>query len=90
MWLPKVESFSWRVEQGLIREGGFAMITGDPGYQLTGAFTPEDTNAALPDGHYRPFNAICGLVAVQYAFRGDRLLSHAELLGSMASFRSFW
>jgi type II secretory pathway predicted ATPase ExeA len=28
---PKVESFCWRVEQGLIREGGFAMITGDPG-----------------------------------------------------------
>jgi len=28
---PKVESFCWRVEQGLIREGGFALITGDPG-----------------------------------------------------------
>jgi type II secretory pathway predicted ATPase ExeA len=26
-----VESFCWRVEQGLIREGGFALITGDPG-----------------------------------------------------------
>ena len=29
--VPKVESFCWRVEQGPIREGGFAMITGDPG-----------------------------------------------------------
>lgn len=28
---PKVESFYWRVEQGLIREGGFALITGEPG-----------------------------------------------------------
>ena len=27
----KVENFCWRVEQGLIREGGFALITGDPG-----------------------------------------------------------
>ena len=27
----KIENFCWRVEQGLIREGGFAMITGDPG-----------------------------------------------------------
>ena len=27
----KVESFCWRIEQGLIREGGFALITGDPG-----------------------------------------------------------
>ena len=29
--LPKVESFCWRVEHGLIREGGFALISGDPG-----------------------------------------------------------
>ena len=28
---PKVESFCWRIEQGLVREGGFALITGDPG-----------------------------------------------------------
>ncbi len=28
---PKVDSFCWRVEQSLIREGGFAMICGDPG-----------------------------------------------------------
>ncbi len=28
---PKLENFCWRVEQGLIREGGFAMISGEPG-----------------------------------------------------------
>jgi type II secretory pathway predicted ATPase ExeA len=28
---PRVENFCWRIEQGLIREGGFAMIHGDPG-----------------------------------------------------------
>jgi type II secretory pathway predicted ATPase ExeA len=28
---PKTESFCWRIEQSLIREGGFALITGDPG-----------------------------------------------------------
>lgn len=28
---PRVEDFYWRIEQGLIREGGFAMIHGDPG-----------------------------------------------------------
>jgi type II secretory pathway predicted ATPase ExeA len=27
----KVENFCWRIEQGLIREGGFALISGDPG-----------------------------------------------------------
>jgi general secretion pathway protein A len=27
----KIESFCWRVENALVREGGFALITGDPG-----------------------------------------------------------
>jgi general secretion pathway protein A len=31
MRTKKVESFCWRIEQNHIREGGFAMITGDPG-----------------------------------------------------------
>ena len=28
---PKVDAFCWRIEQSLVREGGFALITGDPG-----------------------------------------------------------
>ena len=28
---PAAEDFVWRVEQTLVREGGFAMIHGDPG-----------------------------------------------------------
>jgi general secretion pathway protein A len=28
---PKADAFCWRVEQNLIREGGFAMINGEPG-----------------------------------------------------------
>jgi general secretion pathway protein A len=28
---PKVESFCWKIEQGLVRDGGFALVTGDPG-----------------------------------------------------------
>ena len=28
---PKLESFCWRIEHAQIREGGFAMIHGDPG-----------------------------------------------------------
>jgi type II secretory pathway predicted ATPase ExeA len=27
----KVESFLWRIEHSQVREGGFALITGDPG-----------------------------------------------------------
>ncbi len=28
---PKIENYCWRIEQALIREGGFASVTGDPG-----------------------------------------------------------
>ena len=28
---PATDSFCWRIEQTLVREGGFALITGDPG-----------------------------------------------------------
>ncbi len=28
---PKIEDFCWRIEQALIREGGFALISGEPG-----------------------------------------------------------
>lgn len=28
---PKADSFCWRIEQNLIRQGGFAMISGEPG-----------------------------------------------------------
>src|SRR5579859_182836 len=27
---PKLESFAWRIQHALLREGGFALITGDP------------------------------------------------------------
>ena len=28
---PKIEDFFWRIEQTHVREGGFALIHGDPG-----------------------------------------------------------
>jgi type II secretory pathway predicted ATPase ExeA len=28
---PKLEAFGWRIEQHLVREGGFALVTGEPG-----------------------------------------------------------
>ena len=28
---PQVESFCWRIENAHVREGGFALITGEPG-----------------------------------------------------------
>lgn len=32
LWvMPKIEQFLWRIEQSQLREGGFALISGDPG-----------------------------------------------------------
>lgn len=28
---PKIDSFCWRIEENIVREGGFALITGEPG-----------------------------------------------------------
>lgn len=28
---PKLENFCWRIEQSLVREGGFALVSGEPG-----------------------------------------------------------
>jgi general secretion pathway protein A len=46
---PKIEHFCWRLE-GLVREGGFALITGDPGTGKSVALrTLAHHLAALPD-----------------------------------------
>ena len=41
---PRVENFCWRIEQALIREGGFAMIHGDPGSGKSVALSPSTSN----------------------------------------------
>ena len=47
---PQVESFCWKVEQGLIRDGGFALVTGDPGLGKSVVLRLlADRLAALPD-----------------------------------------
>ena len=46
-----IDSFVWRVEQ-LVRDGGFALITGEPGYGKTAAMRLlESRLAQLPDLH---------------------------------------
>ena len=47
---PKVESFYWKIEQGLVRDGGFALVTGDPGLGKSVILRLlADRLAALPD-----------------------------------------
>ena len=47
---PRVESFCWKIEQGLVRDGGFALVTGDPGLGKSVVLRLlADRLAALPD-----------------------------------------
>jgi type II secretory pathway predicted ATPase ExeA len=47
---PPVESFCWKIEQGLVRDGGFALVTGDPGLGKSVVLRLlADRLAALPD-----------------------------------------
>jgi type II secretory pathway predicted ATPase ExeA len=47
---PKVESFCWKIEQGLLRDGGFALLTGEPGLGKSVVLRLlADRLAALPD-----------------------------------------
>jgi type II secretory pathway predicted ATPase ExeA len=47
---PTVESFCWKIEQGLVRDGGFALVTGDPGLGKSVVLRLlADRLAALPD-----------------------------------------
>lgn len=47
---PQVESFCWKIEQGLLRDGGFALVTGDPGLGKSVVLRLlADRLAALPD-----------------------------------------
>jgi len=42
---PRIENFCWRIEHAQIREGGFAMIHGDPG--VTSAPNPDSSAQAF-------------------------------------------
>ena len=47
---PPVESFAWKIEQGLVRDGGFALVTGEPGLGKSVVLRLlADRLAALPD-----------------------------------------
>jgi type II secretory pathway predicted ATPase ExeA len=49
---PAVEQFCWRIEQSLIREGGFALIQGDPGTGKSAVLRVLDERLRqLPDLH---------------------------------------
>ena len=50
---PKMEDFCWRIEHAQIREGGFAMIHGDPGTGKSIALAAALTAPVTAERHQR-------------------------------------
>jgi general secretion pathway protein A len=67
---PKLESFCWRIEHAQMREGGFAMIHGDPGTGKSVALLAERL-ARLPDVTVGAINHPQSNLADLYSELGD-------------------
>ena len=69
---PKLENFCWRIEHAQIREGGFAMIHGDPGTCKSVALRLlAERLARLPDVHVGVINHPQSSLADLYRELGD-------------------
>ena len=84
---PKIDDFCWRIEQALIREGGFALICGEPGSGREGV-APDRLVELLPvaaPGRGVHQNALHGHEGeVHGQIRGDDVLVHPHAFGHVS------
>jgi len=67
-----IEAFCWRIENTLVREGGFALITGDPGTGKSVTLRLLDARLSkLPDLHVAPLTHPSATVVDFYRELGD-------------------
>lgn len=81
---PKIESFAFRVEQSLLREGGFALVTGDPGTGKSVALrVVAERLARVPD-------VTVGVISRPQAFTGDFYREMGDLFGVSLTAHNRW
>ena len=81
---PKIESFCFRVEQNLLREGGFAMVTGDPGTGKSIGLR------ILTERLTRVPNVTVGVLSRPQAYLGDFYREMGEMFGVALSPHNRW
>lgn len=81
---PEIERFGWRVEQALVRDGGFALIVGDSGLGKSVALR------SIAQRLERITNLRVGAIAHPQSNLGDFYLELGELFGLALKVGSRW
>lgn len=91
---PKLENFCWRIEQSLLRDGGFALVSGDPGTGKSVALRClADRLSKIRDAHVGVISHASSRLADFYRELGDVFsvpLTASNRWGGFKSLRERW